>query len=120
MQRQTFKRFYTKRILYSRGKNIEEGQWYEWAEKIKLHCSAITTEEKISECLEQISVQGSFDTIKSKIKIKLFDFDDAFDNSQIMGYVMKKLSEYGFLEKHEIIAYGEKIKFIKVEEVEEV
>jgi len=75
----------------------------------------VTTEDKISESFDEISAQGSFDKIKSRIKIKLFDFGDDFDNSQIMGYVMSKLAEFGFSEKHEIISYGDKIKLIKIE-----
>ena len=75
----------------------------------------ITTDEKISENLVQMSMQGQFDAVKNKIKIKFFDFGDDFDNNQIMGYVMKKLSEFGFAEKHELITYGGRIKYIKVE-----
>ena len=75
----------------------------------------VIIDDIISENLKEVSVQSGFDKIRGKIKIKLFDFDDDFDNSQIMGYVMSKLSDFGFLEKHEIISYGDKIKLIKVE-----
>lgn len=75
----------------------------------------IRTDEKISEDLVEISAQGKFETIKNKIKVKIFNFDDAFDDNQIMSYIMKKLSDYGFLEKHELITYGDRIKFIKIE-----
>lgn len=70
--------------------------------------------EKISDNLTQISQEGNFQSICRKIKIKLFDFDDEFDNAQIMGYVLKQLDELGFSNNHELITYGEKIKYIKV------
>ncbi len=75
----------------------------------------ITTEEKISKSLEQISAQGNFDTIRNNIKVKLFDFGDDFDNAQIMGYVKDKFTELGFEGKFRTISYGDKIKLIKVE-----
>ncbi len=80
-----------------------------------LDIQPISAEEKISDELADISAQGNFDRIKSKIKIKVFDFDDAFDDNQIMGYIVKKLKEFGFGEKHELITYGDRIKFIKVD-----
>jgi len=75
----------------------------------------ILADEKISEGLAEITTQGKFDSIKNKIKIKFFDFNDDFDNSQILGYIIKKIEELGFAETHELITYGERIKFIKVE-----
>lgn len=75
----------------------------------------ITADEKIAESLIQISAQGKFDDIKGKIKIKFFDFDDDFDNNQILGYIMKKLSEFGFADKHKLIIYGGHIKYINIE-----
>jgi len=47
--------------------------------------------------------------------VKIFDFNDDFDNVQIVNYIMKKLSDYGFAEKHELIIYGDQIKFIKIQ-----
>lgn len=70
-------------------------------------------EEKISEELIQISQQGKFESVKSKIKIKFFDFDDAYDDGQIVGYIMKKLNDIGLSNNFEFITYGEGIKFIK-------
>jgi len=75
----------------------------------------VMTDDKISEYIKEASIQGGFDKIKSRIKLKLFDFGDDFDNNQIMGYVMSKLHDFGFLEKHEIISYGNKIKLLKIE-----
>lgn len=75
----------------------------------------ITNEDKIAESLSLIDKQGCFDEIKDKIKIKVFDFGDEFDNNQIFGYVMKKLNDFGFAESHSLISYGDHIKFIKLE-----
>ncbi|MDY0287446.1 MAG: hypothetical protein RBR15_01325 [Sphaerochaeta sp.] len=89
-------------------------------EKFKANLTAISdiqpiqAEEKVSESLTEISAQGVFDTIQKKIKIKLFDFGNEFDNNQIEAYVMKKLAELNLAENHELIAYGESIKYIKV------
>lgn len=77
--------------------------------------SPIEVSDKISDSLSQMSSQDGFEFVKGKIKVKLFDFDDEFDNSQIMGYVKRKLSVLGFANRHKIISYGEKIKYIKVQ-----
>lgn len=74
----------------------------------------ITVNEKISEDLSLISSKRDFDKICEKIKIKLFDFNDDFDNIQLMEYVLSKISKLGFDDDYELITYGEKIKFIKV------
>jgi len=90
------------------------------SEKFRANLTAISdiqpilAEEKISDELAAVSAQENFNKIKHKIKIKIFDFDDDFDNNQIMGYIMKKLKEFGFADKHELITYGDRIKFIKV------
>lgn len=75
----------------------------------------ITASEKISPSLFQMSQQGRFELVKGKIKIKLFDFDDEFDNAQIMGYVLKKLDSLGFADQHKTIVYGNQIKYIKLQ-----
>ncbi len=75
----------------------------------------IDASRKISENLSQISMQGNFEYIKDKIKIKLFDFDDEFDNNQITGYVIEKLAVLGYSERYEQIAYGERIRYIKIQ-----
>ena len=59
--------------------------------------------------------QENFDSIKKEIKIKIFDFDDEFDNTQIWDYVKRKLRKFGFENKYKIISYGEHIKFLKIE-----
>jgi len=78
-----------------------------------LDIQPIIAEEKISEELVQVSQQGLFDSVKNKIKIKIFDFSDDYDDSQIIDYITKKLNSLGMLDKYEFITYGEDIKFIK-------
>ncbi len=75
----------------------------------------ITAAEKINPELGVISEQGNFNSIKNKIKIKIFDFNDEYDDTQIITYVMQKLKQYGLEDKHELISYGKQIKLIKVE-----
>ncbi|WP_027296436.1 S8 family peptidase [Robinsoniella sp. KNHs210] len=75
----------------------------------------VRAQEKISCSLVQMQEQGEFDKVKKKIKLKLFDFDNEFDNNQILGYISDKLSQYGLSKRNEMICYGEKIRYIKVE-----
>lgn len=105
-------------------KSIEETVQQIQSTKTKKFCANLTAiadvqplkaEDKISGSLVQASADGTFDDIKTRIKIKVFDFDDDFDNNQIMGYVMNKLLQYGFGDKHEVLEYGAKIKYIKIE-----
>ncbi|WP_458408148.1 S8 family peptidase [Anaerotignum sp.] len=74
----------------------------------------IKANEKISSALIA-AAQNDFSTIKNKIKIKVFDFNDDFDNIQIWDYIIKKIEAFGLHEKCEIITYGEHIKFLKIE-----
>lgn len=74
----------------------------------------IKPEEKISPTLQSIA-QEDFNSIKKFIKLKIFDFDDDFDNAQIWDYVIRKLCSLHFKDKYEIISYGDQIKFLKIE-----
>lgn len=74
----------------------------------------IIADEKISSSLIS-AAQNDFSTVKNKIKIKVFDFDDDFDNAQIWDYIKRKLKALGLHENCEIITYGEHIKFLKIE-----
>lgn len=74
----------------------------------------IKPEEKISSVLQSVA-QENFDSIKKSIKLKIFDFDDDFDNAQIWNYIKRKLNEFHFQDKYEIISYGNQIKFLKIE-----
>lgn len=91
------------------------------SEKFKANLTAIdnitpvTGNDKISVNILNMHVQNSFNSIKSRIKIKLFDFDDDFDNAQISDYVFQKMDECGFNGKYDVIKYGSSIMYIKVE-----
>lgn len=75
----------------------------------------IYSEDKISDSLYFIEKNSRFDEIKKDIKIKLFDFNDDLYDSQIMHYVLSKLSDLGLSETSEVITYGNRIKYLKVE-----
>lgn len=100
-------------------------------EKFKANMTAISSiepirqQDKISEDLKVVVSQGLLSEIQGKIKVKIFDFDDDFDNQQVWDYVLRKLQELGLYEKAEIIQYGSHIKYIKVavssyEQVEQI
>ena len=74
----------------------------------------IKPEEKILPALQSI-VQEDFNSIKKVIKLKVFDFNDDFDNAQIWDYVTRKLCLLHFEDKYKIISYGDQIKFLKIE-----
>lgn len=74
----------------------------------------IKPEEKISPILQSVA-QENFNSIKKEIKIKIFDFDNEFDNTQIWDYVKRKLHQLQFGDNYKVISYGENIKFIKIE-----
>ena len=75
----------------------------------------ITAKEKITKELTQIITQGNFNEISKKIKVKYFDFDNEFDNNQILHYILEKLKKIGLENNYTLISYGESIKFIKIE-----
>lgn len=70
-------------------------------------------ENKISEKLERIS-KSDFDKIKDKIKIKLFNFLDEYDNELIKNYVNKELKRINLYDKAKFISYGDKINYIQL------
>lgn len=74
----------------------------------------IKANEKITSSLI-LAAQNDFLSIKNSIKVKIFDFDDDFDNAQIWDYVNRKITSLGLHENCELIAYGEHIKFLKME-----
>lgn len=73
----------------------------------------IKASEKIADALVGME-QREFSFVKDKLKIKIFDFDDEFDNAQIWGYVKQKLEALGLYNDCELITYGEHIKFLKL------
>lgn len=74
----------------------------------------IKAKEKISPLLQSMA-QDDFNSIKTAIKLKIFDFNDDFDNTQIWNYVTRKLQQSHFGNKYEIISYGDQLKFLKIE-----
>lgn len=78
-----------------------------------LDIQPIKADDKISASLISIA-QSDFSLIEGKIKIKVFDFGDDFDNAQIWEYVNRKLDVLGLRENCEVITYGERIKFLKI------
>ena len=90
------------------------------SQKFKANMTAISDiqpirpEEKISSMLQSVAKEN-FDSIKKEIKIKLFDFDDDFDNAQIWNYVRRKIRQFHLDNNYKIISYGEHIKFLKME-----
>ncbi len=77
--------------------------------------SPITNKEKISSGLRNILSQNRFNEVKHNIKLKMFSFDDEYDDNQIKTYVMNKLDEYGFNGRYQEINYGEDIHLVRVE-----
>lgn len=70
--------------------------------------------EKITQDLYRVSKQGNIENVRNQIKIKLFDFGNEFDNTQIWNYVLKKLKALKLPGDPEHISYGEKINYLKV------
>ena len=75
----------------------------------------ITAEDRISKEIFEIETAKEFDKIKEKIKIRLFNFGNEFDNEVIYNYVKVKLEELGLGKKCKLIQFGSNIKFLKVE-----
>ncbi|WP_455951372.1 S8 family peptidase [Eubacterium sp.] len=73
----------------------------------------VEANEKISNQLLEGEKQN-FEKIKNEIKIKIFDFDNDFDNVQIWNYVCNKMELMGLKEEYKVIEYGDHIKYIKV------
>ena len=91
------------------------------SEKVKANLTVvkeilpINTDDVISKNLLINRDGDDFSKIKKKIKIKLFDFDDPFDNEQINNYVLSKLKDIGLENSVKKITYGERINYLKVE-----
>ena len=70
--------------------------------------------DKISFALKSLEKE-KFDFNKMFVKVKLFDFDDDFDNTQILDYVKRKLKLFNLETNYKIISFGNRIKFLKIE-----
>jgi len=90
------------------------------SEKVKANLTAIADiqpimpQDKISNAIVQMCNSNKLEDIRGKIKIKLFNFDDDFDDAIIKNYINKKLIEIGLQNKVHEIVYGEHIEFLKV------
>lgn len=73
----------------------------------------IKADEKITSSLA-LAAQSDFSSINNNIKVKIFDFDDDFDNAQIWDYINRKITLLGLHDNCELITYGEHIKFLKI------
>ena len=78
-----------------------------------LDIQPVKANDKIS-CQLADKGQNNFEKIKNEIKIKIFDFDNEFDNSQIWNYVWEKIATLGLENQCKVIEYGDHIKYIKV------
>lgn len=78
------------------------------------YITPVQTKDIISPDLTNAKTNGEFEKFKSNIKVKLFDFEDEFDNSQVTAYVNDKLKVYNLLGKSKVISYGDKIKYLKI------
>ncbi|WNY23418.1 hypothetical protein MmiHf6_07250 [Methanimicrococcus hongohii] len=97
----------TKQSLDETIKIIEEAS----SVAIKANLTAIETiqpiqiEEKItSELLKKIE-GGEFNEINDRIKIKFFNFDNEYDDQQILQYLMTKLDAIDSCEHYELITF---------------
>ncbi len=73
----------------------------------------IMLDEKITSELQEVAKEN-FSSVKDIIKVKVFDFDDEFDNNQIWHYVIGKLKSMGLYDESELIEHGENIKCLKL------
>ncbi|NBJ71687.1 MULTISPECIES: S8 family serine peptidase [Clostridia] len=76
----------------------------------------IRIEEKISKELKRIYQVNTkeFDDIKTKIKVKIFDFNDEYDNEQIKNYIHFKLNSLGLASNYNFVRYGDNIEYLKM------
>lgn len=75
----------------------------------------IISEEKISNTLLEKIKNNEFDMVKTRIKIKFFDFNDDYDNSIIENYIYRKLQELELDKNIKKIKYGSNVNLLMVE-----
>lgn len=109
---------YFKVTKYGLEKTIEEIRVLP-AEELKANLTVIDqivpyyNEDKISEKLDKIS-KSDFEQIKNRIKVKMFNFMNEYDNQLIKNYVYKELKKINLYDKAEFINYGDKINYIQL------
>ncbi|GAA3650263.1 S8 family peptidase [Asaccharospora irregularis] len=75
----------------------------------------VTNEEKISKDIINLNNINKFDTVKNKIKITTFDFENEFDNNLIDNHIRSELTRIGLGSNMKTLIFGSNIKYIKVE-----
>jgi len=75
----------------------------------------ITVEDVISRTLVMSRNSEEFEKVKTRIKLKLFDFGDEYDDQQSRTYIEKKLQEFGYQDRYKVIKYGSSIELMKIE-----
>lgn len=74
-----------------------------------------SSDDKISVDLVHAQDTGIFEEVKNRIKIKLFCFDDEYEDAQIHRYVERRIMELGLKEKYEYFRIGTNIEYIKMQ-----
>ena len=91
------------------------------SEEFKANLTAIENispyyeQEKISRDIIKIQKINKFDKIKDKIKIKLFNFQDEYDNKLIENHFISELVKLDLNHNFKVIKYGDKINYIKIQ-----
>lgn len=80
-----------------------------------LDIQPIVAKEKISNSLLEKVKNNEFEMVKSRIKIKIFDFNDDYDNGIIENYIYSKLKEFNLDKNIKPIKYGDNINLLMVE-----
>lgn len=80
-----------------------------------LNIEPVSADFKISSSLHELADKEEFQQIKNKIKIKLFDFNNEFDNAQIRSHFNKQLETIGLNEKYEILSFNTDLELIKLQ-----
>lgn len=91
------------------------------SKKVKANLTTIvdvepyTGEDKITADLINVQQSKEFDEVKNRIKIKLFNFDDEYDDAVLHRYVEKKIKDLGFADNYEYFRIGNTIEYIKIQ-----
>ena len=71
-------------------------------------------EEKISETIKEYK-SDKLKKGNNKLKIRLFNFNNEYDDMLINNYVLEKLKEISEGKEVKVVSYGDRLKFIKCE-----
>ena len=90
------------------------------SEKLKANLTAISkiepikVQNKLSKNLISKQETDNFNEVCDRIKVKLFNFDDEYDDLNTEQYFISKLEQYGLHEKMQKIQYGNDIIYYKI------